>query len=653
MFQKQICAHFLLALVVMTGLLAQSAKKPLTNTDVVDMVHAGLADSTIVLAIKNSGTNFDTSPQALIELKKSGVTQTVMDTMLGAANGGPSSTPASASSRDAQALMAKVIHALGGEKAVQAVRATRITSIKEVKIPALNTTFELQLTNVYPDRVNLTIKSPQTSRTTVYQPNGAFIVADGRVQPFPEAAQQETLNTLRMGIIYIAQHVNDPQYSFAIDGSEKIGKIETTILQISTGKIQAKWNVDPEAGRLIRVTRMTAGPDGKPLLVRFEYDDWRTVSGVSVPFKVFQNDVLATEVKSYEINPEIPSGLFDKPSNVSDSAGAHSISNMSGPTTSARNAVLDGGTRSAWKAPLFRDVRKKYENTSVMVLANPSSLRILGHITEWQLAKEKKGRYVGTDKYLGFNYVGQTAKVVAVQLEHNSIEEAHRLGPTEDDTLDPYFSLVVRFDDGTTAIATTFPISAKDIAVPAEDAAHHLAAMQAGATSMLGKKVFAIAYSHFYYPDLKVADAAAVVQSGYASTSVDQVRDVPNLQPLTVTKAGFLKPANALLLTLTLPDGRNVLSMVRCDGQNDSCYGNYGSELFGEIPAGLTAEEVDAIRRGTYFTGMSKGALYMSIGLPDRENDYGRGGYQLVYADGKILIYTDADGKVTDSQSFN
>jgi hypothetical protein len=575
-----------------------------------------------------------------------------MDAMLSAANGGPSSAPAFASTPDAQALMAKVIHALGGEKAIQAVRATRITSIKEVKTPALNTTFELQLTNVFPDRVNLTIKSPQASRTTVYQPNGAFILADGKVQPFPEAAQQETLNTLRMGILYIAQHVNDPQYSFAIGGAEKIGKIETTVLQIATGKTQAKWNVDPESGRLIRVTRMTAGADGKPLLIRFEYDDWRTVSGISVPFKVFQNDVLATEVKSYEINPEIPAGLFDKPSDVSGSATQPSP-NVSSPTASRSNAAPDGGTRSAWKAPLFRDVRQKYENTTVLVLANPSSLRILGRLTEWQLAKEKKGRYVGTDKYLDFKYVGQTAKVIAVQLEHNSIEEAHRLGPSEDDTLDPYFSLVVRFDDGTTAMATTFPISAEDIAVPAEDAARHLAAMQAGATAMLGKKVYAIAYSHFYYPDLKVADAVEVVQSGYASTSVDQVRDVPHLQPLTVTKAGFLKAANALLLTLTLPDGRNVISMVKCDGKDDSCFGNYGSELFAEIPSGLTAEEIEAIRRGTYFTGMSKGALYMSIGLPDRENDYGRGGYQLVYADGKVLIYTDAEGKITDSQSFN
>jgi hypothetical protein len=652
MFQKQICAHFLLALVVTTGLLAQSAKKPLTNTDVLDMVHAGLADSTIVLAIKNSETNFDTSPQALIALKKSGVTQSVMDAMLGAGRIAPSPVPVSTNSADGRALMAKVVNAMGGEKTINAVKSIRIQSTREVKTPALSTTLDLIVTAVYPDRVHVAIKAPQVNNVTVYQPNGAFVLVGGKPQPFPEAAQQETLNLIKMSSIYLAQHVNDPKYSFTISGSEKIGQVDTAVLEISVEGKQTRWNVDPVSGKIIRVTRLMARASGAPALTRFEYDDWRTVSGVTVPFKVFQNGVSNGEIKSYEINPEIPAGLFDKPSGVSSPAAAPSAVAAS-PTASHSNAAPDGGTRSAWKAPLFRDVRQKYENTTVLVLANPSSMRILGHLTEWQLAKEKKGRYVGTEKYLDFKYVGQTAKVIGVQLEHNSIEEAHRLGPSEDDTLDPYFSLVVRFDDGTTAMATTFPIGAKDIAVPADDAARHLAAMQAGATAMVGKKVYAIAYSHFYYPDLKVADAVEVVQTGYASTSVDQVRDVPHLQPLTVTKVGFLKPANALLLTLVLPDGRNVISMVKCDGKDDSCFGNYGSELFAEIPSALTTEEVEAIRRGTYFTGMSKGALYMSIGLPDRENDYGRGGYQLVYANGKVLIYTDADGKIADSQSFD
>jgi hypothetical protein len=57
-------------------------KKPLTNADVVSMVKAGLAESTIALAIQKSATDFDTSPQELISLKNQGVPQKVLDAML-------------------------------------------------------------------------------------------------------------------------------------------------------------------------------------------------------------------------------------------------------------------------------------------------------------------------------------------------------------------------------------------------------------------------------------------------------------------------------------------------------------------------------------------------------------------------------------------
>ena len=65
------------------GTAAQSPeKKRLTNADVIGMVKAGLAESTIVLAVQHSATNFDTSPQELISLKNQGVPQKVLDTML-------------------------------------------------------------------------------------------------------------------------------------------------------------------------------------------------------------------------------------------------------------------------------------------------------------------------------------------------------------------------------------------------------------------------------------------------------------------------------------------------------------------------------------------------------------------------------------------
>ena len=79
-------------------------KKTLTDIDVINMVNAGLADTTIVLDIQTSPTAFDTSPQALVFLQRGGVSQTVIDAMLTAASGKPASpatTPALAASSPA------------------------------------------------------------------------------------------------------------------------------------------------------------------------------------------------------------------------------------------------------------------------------------------------------------------------------------------------------------------------------------------------------------------------------------------------------------------------------------------------------------------------------------------------------------------------
>jgi len=71
-------------------------RKPLTNADVIGMVKAGLAESTIILSIQHSSTVFDTSPQGLIALQRQGVPQKVLDAMISAESekASPPSAPA-------------------------------------------------------------------------------------------------------------------------------------------------------------------------------------------------------------------------------------------------------------------------------------------------------------------------------------------------------------------------------------------------------------------------------------------------------------------------------------------------------------------------------------------------------------------------------
>jgi len=75
-------------LVIFVSLLAldfygQQAK-PITNSDVVAMVNAGLDESTILLSIKRGPTAFDTSPGALVQLKKASVGSAVLNAMIAA-----------------------------------------------------------------------------------------------------------------------------------------------------------------------------------------------------------------------------------------------------------------------------------------------------------------------------------------------------------------------------------------------------------------------------------------------------------------------------------------------------------------------------------------------------------------------------------------
>lgn len=62
--------------------IAQKAKTTATNADVVELSKAGMPESTIVLALGQSETNFDTSTKALIGLRKQNVSNEILAAML-------------------------------------------------------------------------------------------------------------------------------------------------------------------------------------------------------------------------------------------------------------------------------------------------------------------------------------------------------------------------------------------------------------------------------------------------------------------------------------------------------------------------------------------------------------------------------------------
>jgi len=68
--------------VPLLGQAGQGTRSVMTNSDVAQMAKAGISESTILLAIQKSSTDFDTSAKSLVELKKQGVSDKLLDAML-------------------------------------------------------------------------------------------------------------------------------------------------------------------------------------------------------------------------------------------------------------------------------------------------------------------------------------------------------------------------------------------------------------------------------------------------------------------------------------------------------------------------------------------------------------------------------------------
>lgn len=75
--------------------------KYMTNSDVIKMVKAGLAESTIITTIQTRRSKFDISPDGLIALHSGGVTQAEMDAIMAATGGAATAMPQAAPAPDA------------------------------------------------------------------------------------------------------------------------------------------------------------------------------------------------------------------------------------------------------------------------------------------------------------------------------------------------------------------------------------------------------------------------------------------------------------------------------------------------------------------------------------------------------------------------
>ncbi len=222
-----------------------------------------------------------------------------------------------ASNQEGKALAAKVVEGMGGAAAVDAVKAVHQTAIMTVQSPQGPTQIDFEILLALPDRNRTTMQTPMGEITMVITPDAAFALSGGNAEDMLPPQRQNVVNSTKRDFLNVAQHRNDPKYVFVAGGTEKIGEVETRILDLDADGARARWFVDPQSGHVLRTVFERNTPSG-PVQTIQDYSDWRTVNGVTLPYKrkitEGGKEGGSAEIKDLVLNPAIDPKAFEKPS---------------------------------------------------------------------------------------------------------------------------------------------------------------------------------------------------------------------------------------------------------------------------------------------------------------------------------------------------
>jgi hypothetical protein len=293
------------------------------------------------------------------------------------------------------------------------------------------------------------------------------------------------------------------------------------------------------------------------------------------------------------------------------------------------------------------------------------------------MKRDKNGSFVydnGAEAFIDFKYKEQTPTVIAIR-EIEALEPAkegtvNALGEkvTDADIVDPSVNMFVQFDDQRIAKYQSIVSLIMDRSVKrvGQDPDHwnmplmlvslrdaHSEVINGNLSGVIGKQVYAVHNSLLFGPDLTPEDLLDI-----SKRLLKRERDVALLTPMTIIAANYNKRFDFIVWKLRLGDGRELISASRyrdedvsTNGNDNSFFGRSIGALLQRMPPNLTDREISAISARKIFRGMSRQAVFYSWGTTS-ENDYGKGGKQLVYGADQF-VYLDDTGHVTDWQSLN
>ena len=218
------------------------------------------------------------------------------------------------SNAEGKALIAKVIQGAGGVEKLTSVKAVRSKATMTLKAQGMSV--QVEETEVLPDKMYQHLTTPGGDVSIVISPQDSFMLTPVGNRPVPQSQRDEQMNGVRRNLWYVAQHVNDPQYAFVAQGTEKVGDVQASVLEVHGEGQDWRWYVDPKTGHILRGESQgtSLGVAGTRTI---DSSEWKTVDGITLPYhqevSINGQPAATMVISSYEINPQVDPKVFEKP----------------------------------------------------------------------------------------------------------------------------------------------------------------------------------------------------------------------------------------------------------------------------------------------------------------------------------------------------
>ena len=223
----------------------------------------------------------------------------------------PKSPPSAEMVKRGQELIAKAVEAFGGGSKLDQLHGFQKTEMRGNQ--AKNS-----LVLGFPDTVRQETVRPNFTLVSVVTPSESFFLVNNKVRSMPEANRAAIYKDLyRDPLLLFRARTRSDFKAWASGNSAEEKSVE--YVDVELPEFTTTLGIDPGTGRVLSQRYKGRGPGGVLGQIAITYSDYRTVEGLSLPFKIDSTfdgqsfPALSATVEAIKINSQIDPSTFKKP----------------------------------------------------------------------------------------------------------------------------------------------------------------------------------------------------------------------------------------------------------------------------------------------------------------------------------------------------